>query len=656
MMNTIKKLLLSFSICILLVCSIFCVQNRSDNTAKAETFSSVKESVFIRNPEYSTIYQNKIYFYDSYDKKIKVYDNENEVFLNETISFSDYSVIDAVSYESSFIFLVKKEEQYSLSCLNLTNLEIKMIALESDFVYTKISAQNINDLEDNHFIIALTSLDSNSKYCPILIKLSSTYETLSSAKIKFDSTKANLTEIESDLTKILVSPSKNNDEINLIFIYQNKVSYSEISMTTLSQNEITLTKASIIYDSLDSTNSDITIGNINFIELENGTHLVITYDEQTESEVQTYLKLYSVVIDDAVNTKCIYTKTTECKSSKHLLINGQYIIYPSNQTITYKKINYNSSNDSYTSTASEIKNPEIQLVYYNESDFVYCSVNRSSAKLTKTPWDSEEIISIPEDYDIINIGYGKIMQTNEKISDYVYCFVTVENKNYFGYMELDNIENKNIIQTESYKYKVVRVVPNSNLYSAPTKVSGSTITDNLSSSIIMQIKDNSRIKILDVICEYTSNNTTFIKVSVNDENIGYIDVANIISPSEKIDFIITNCSLKSDTLVYQESSSGSSVIGSLKKGYRVRINGKRNTKTGITCITYNDEYGNEFTGYIKTDNLKTDTWSTLQIIGCILIAINIGLLILILIFKKNRIGKNGEKYLKSKKENYKVQD
>ena len=71
-------------------------------------------------------------------------------------------------------------------------------------------------------------------------------------------------------------------------------------------------------------------------------------------------------------------------------------------------------------------------------------------------------------------------------------------------------------------------------------------------------------------------------------------------------------------------------------------------------ITFNDEYGNEFTGYILTDSLGSDSWTTMQIIGCILIAINIGLLILILKFKKNSIGLNGSKYIDSENKTLKM--
>ena len=46
---------------------------------------------------------------------------------------------------------------------------------------------------------------------------------------------------------------------------------------------------------------------------------------------------------------------------------------------------------------------------------------------------------------------------------------------------------------------------------------------------------------------------------------------------------------------------------------------------------------------VWTDYVKADSWSTLQIVGCILIAINIGLLVLILIYRKNHLGNRGQK-------------
>ena len=111
--------------------------------------------------------------------------------------------------------------------------------------------------------------------------------------------------------------------------------------------------------------------------------------------------------------------------------------------------------------------------------------------------------------------------------------------------------------------------------------------------------------------------------------------------------------LKDGTKVYSSANSNSAAIDILKKDKDIFIDGKRDTKTGYTYIVYNDEYGNVLSGYIQTDYLETNSWSLMQIIGCILIAINTGLLILILVFKKKHIGKDGQKYVENKKPNYK---
>ena len=117
--------------------------------------------------------------------------------------------------------------------------------------------------------------------------------------------------------------------------------------------------------------------------------------------------------------------------------------------------------------------------------------------------------------------------------------------------------------------------------------------------------------------------------------------------------MITNANIKKDgTYVYTSADSKSVIKDVLKKDQAVQIQGKRNTKNGYTYIKYNDEYGNVLDGYIKTDYVETTSWTTLQILGCVLIAVNIGLLILILLFRKRKIGRDGIKYQKEEKPNY----
>ena len=220
-------------------------------------------------------------------------------------------------------------------------------------------------------------------------------------------------------------------------------------------------------------------------------------------------------------------------------------------------------------------------------------------------------------------------------------------KNHCGFIPSYALDNKPVINLSDTNYKPrVKVWPKTRLYSLPTTITAGSIgSSDLSSNVIMEILDNYELEVLDVICAYVANNSRMIKVRVNGDKIGYIEEKNIRNPANIVDFVITNATIQHDsTVVYHSASKDStSLTFTLNKGKNVRINGARNTSTGWTSITFNDEFGNEFTGYVETDFIKADEWSTLQIIGCVLIAVNVGLLFLILIYKKNHLGANGHK-------------
>ena len=167
MMKVSKKLLLAICISIFSICSFFVAFNaKTIKPAYARSSSSVNESIFIRTPEYSTFYNNRIYFYDNFDKKIKSFDTINEVFDEQTISLSNYVIVDATSFENVFFFLVKQEETYLILSIDLTNYRITKIDLIDNVIFTKISVQKLVFNENERFIISLNSIDKNNKYCP----------------------------------------------------------------------------------------------------------------------------------------------------------------------------------------------------------------------------------------------------------------------------------------------------------------------------------------------------------------------------------------------------------------------------------------------------------------------------------------------------------
>lgn len=623
------------------------MQNNSQSKADATSISA-DFSIYISIATYSTIFNQNLYFIDEYDGLLKIYDTDQKRFLDEYVDLNEYGEIVDATYLDGYFFLYTSQNQ--LIIINLTDFNITTLENESlNQNYFKISVNKIYDNETELFAISLTPNEITETITPLVFLINSTTLELNNiCNITF--TPNDFTDIKSDLIKFFVLESQIVDgEINLIFFYGSNVAFSTLSLNSLKNNEI-ISAVTLISAQLDNTNPTVHINNINMLNISNTSYFLITYSENVED---AYSKVYSYRISNSIETSFTYLSQIESSNNNYLLTSNDYAIYPNdNQSITYTQFIIDSNTENILNYSSVITNPNVMPNYFTEENFVYMQTN-TTTNLLSSPWDFDAVIEIEPDVDVINIGEGMIEGEISPIQDFVYCLYTFNGVNYKGYIRTENLTPKTIIQPESYAYQVFKVVPNSNLYSLPTKVIGDQITNNLTSSVIMQIRENSRVEVVDVICEYTALDSTMLKVQVNGNQIGYIEVNNIIHPSDEANFVITNSSIMNDnTNVYIDSNSSSDIIYTLNKGYRIRINGVRDTKTGFTNITFNDEYGNEFTGYIVTDVISTDSWTTLQIVGCILIAINIGLLILILKFKKEKIGGRGQKYQASEVSNY----
>ena len=161
----------------------------------------------------------------------------------------------------------------------------------------------------------------------------------------------------------------------------------------------------------------------------------------------------------------------------------------------------------------------------------------------------------------------------------------------------------------------------------------SVIEDDLNTQIRV-IPNSSRLEVLSPICDYSSLNTKYLLVRVNGTDVGFIDRSRIIESSSLEDRIIPNATvLRNNSEIFTSTSEDRETILMLNKGARVKVIGKRDTITNFTLVTFNDEEGNVYTGYIYTYNLEADTWTMLQIIGMLLVTINVILLIVIICIK-----------------------
>lgn len=624
----------------------------------------VEHSIFIHSPTYSVLYQRNLFFVDDFDNSLKVYNLNENKFSDSYLNLSTLGEIVDVAYSGEFLFVLSLdyENKLILTQIDLTTLQINVpIVLETTSnKYNKIS---VFDASDNWLISLTESADEleNDVAFPIILTMSKTSNLIENYCL----IEITDTDIISNIYELIIVKTTGitSNDVYMSIIYGGKIGFFGSTFESITENDSLVINSDSrsllgdIDDDDDAQNVSISISSANAVTIDGETYFLITYTT-TSTSIEVNSKLYKHSIDVSGSINNTFSKILDLPketASAYTMTSNSCIVCPSvkNQSISYVELllDEETNEPSYNKLPS-ISNPNVEVEYKNEVDFEYVTANKKTVLLS-TPWESEAnstCIIDPTDSpkDLIVIGSGKITGENSLISDYKYCMFTTGDKNIKGYVKAEDLTEKVKISPENYDYKVFKVQPNTNLYSMPTTVINDNVTPTLTSYVISTINENSRVEVIDAICKYKSNEKIMLKVMINgnESQVGYIEYDKIIKPSEKVNYVITNASIKSNnTKVYESPDSSSSINFTLDKGYRVRINGSRNTETGYTSITFNDEYGNEFTGYILTDSLGSDSWTVMQIIGCVLIAINIGLLILILRFKHNSIGVNGSKYI-----------
>lgn len=620
------------------------------NSSIAENYSDIGHSIFIKNPTFSFELDGNLYFFDDYDHSLKVYDLQERKFHQSFLNVSDYGVIEDAELCGDTIFALTTSNitQTILKIkLNPENFELATISLdESASSGKKFSKISVLPYSDN-FLIALTpeidyketSVISN---CSPVIVIYNNTENAVQHRTELNLSDNLTTSITKTLLKVLLIESDSPENYhNLVFICKCDIFATNLSTVSLLQDEkINITDTNF-HRSLDSELFDssvynsISVESANYISLENANFLAISYLTNLKDGGQsnyTRLYLFSLSLYGSGST-FEPKKTINSTSSKYIRSSKSGISFPDNQSITYIEISY--ANDIVSIKNSTISNPDLEVEYYSEENFIFVQT-KNLISLMDAPWSPAGIVSIESGKDLIVVGKGSVKGQNLTFEDYYFCLYTNNNKNYMGFVNVEELSVKDKIAIEESS-RICTTIAGAPLYSLPTKILGTAIGKK-TSSIIQTIEEYSKIEILDKLCGYTSNNTIFLKVRVNGTNEGYIDAAQIKNKNEVSVFLTNNATIKMDgAKIYLSESKDSDYSISLSSGTRIQVNGTRNRKTGFTSVTYSDEYGNIFEGYVLSDYVQMDGWTNLQIVGSIFIAINFGLLILIFYFKKKRL-------------------
>lgn len=658
MKNKISKFIIS-SICLLFVLfgNIFTGKAEQKCSASALSFSNVQNQTISSAENQETTTENKmtpflidptniflsssnvlgneteyLYVFDNEDSLLKVIDKETGDFRAENTSYqTNFSPTGIISIDELLLLYDVNDGQIQTACISqndFTEFEVeetfkqkllnanKILVVEiSTIPYVLICPSN--PTENNFELISFEKIQTEEQ------KVLKTKETIS-FKISID-----FADNVSDYDHIYAC--ENNEKLFVMIVKgDNIVSFEyDLSVKKSSVNSIQSpspeSERFSTSEIIDFCEISLTDSKIVAILLENKIEFYsfsISSGDIVLAHIQDQDLDFSGDENFLISNFCAFENTLAVLSSEKQQINTYTFSCDLSNLQKQEKI---------------IKNKDVSpLLWENSDDFLYVKAT-ADTKILSAPFSKDTLATINLNQTMVIVGEGYIGE--EKILGYSYVLFTSDDVNHLGYVKNSSIEE---LEKSTYSYSKVTVLTNTALLKYPTYIRN----DGINSENGEMLKATADVWVSTTetgLYEYSCQGVKFLKVSVKESDgssrEGFIDISRARNRAEKATKVVTNASiLKDNSEIFTEENSESEIITYLDEGARVKIIGKRNTKTNFTKVTFNDKAGNTHTGYVYTSNVKTDTWSMLQIFGMALIIINT-ILLVVIICVKNKVTK-----------------
>ena len=291
---------------------------------------------------------------------------------------------------------------------------------------------------------------------------------------------------------------------------------------------------------------------------------------------------------------------------------------------------------------SRTTNPEVSVSLFENGNLKFVEVTNAAtpAALRETPYSSDTIIEILPQSNLTWIGSGyttsKDGQTHKVVGHEYFMFTDSSGVNHYGFLEIDRISELETPAVSERSYVYVR--GGSKIFKFPSR----TITDDPDdlNEVLLTTTDLSRFEVTrDISAFYYhsgNGNNFFFEIELADGTVGYVQDINV-DKNQGGSLVQTNAVVLRTSVIYTNPQiDASNTIFTLHEATRVRILENRRGNEKYTKISFNDDSGNYYTGYILSENIKADSWSSMQLIGLTLVVFSIILLGVILIVK-NRL-------------------
>lgn len=253
------------------------------------------------------------------------------------------------------------------------------------------------------------------------------------------------------------------------------------------------------------------------------------------------------------------------------------------------------------------------------SDNIKIGKTTTSTILQILPYTTTDGQELQQDTSVI------ILSMDAEFENHYYCMISNSIQNRYGYIPKSVLT---IVSKSTINEEMMTFAGSTKVYRYPSIVSDTTNT------IITTLPSNTKLT-RTCLLDYTNqNNNTFSEIKLSDGTIGYIENSRLAIPVEaKTALVKANAKLKTNTILYSDAD-GQDKLMELQAGTRVLIDQKLNQSQKYTRITFNLPTGEEVSGYVLTSSINPDSLSLMQILGIILVSINLVFLTLIILIRK----------------------
>ncbi|MEG1581912.1 MAG: hypothetical protein RR334_01985 [Clostridia bacterium] len=473
---------------------------------------------------------------------------------------------------------------------------------------------------------------------------------IASANIKDILINASSFEIKgnNDTFVLYVATKTNNHTINQLTatitlkaegVDAGKKSSTEIEFTSISRSSVLtglVTTAPII--------DMLFINNQYYLQIENKIYLSQTLDNASytlakayDAEIQgiTIVNISSIlsnVISSTINKTTTFTIDGETEpfavleDVKYVSSTGNNVIITTNQ----KVLNYEfttKSNSVVTTLASNEGYKDPTELFKTEELRYFKTI--SSSELYLKPYDAVAKKQVLKDKHVI-------LLSETLVNNYSYVMLSDNEtkENTKGYMDTKTLVELAKIDFKQTEIKIA--LDDTSLMSYPSQVAD----DNIE---IANLSKGTGLKILSL-CgnyNYSGDREYYLVETIDTHKIGFVPrlvTTGTIVKMRRNERVLTNAEVIKKSEIYTLSENDYLKFDILEEGARIRVvDNNSDSRAKYTKIVYNNAEGNSVEGYILSNQIDRDGLTPLQIVGVVLIIVNIGLLVVFYISKKRLV-------------------